>query len=154
MRVTGTVRSALPVIAVLVASVVVVPSMASADHVDFEESRIVVGAAVAPLSDPCTPSQITPGATVYELPDGVGDGEHSFRILNTDLLATMPWFFHETSDGCETLGNGGAPMGFFGITEAGIVPEGAEYIQIRHFFGAGQFTLQIPNPACTDAPGC
>lgn len=147
-------------IAVMIAAVVVLPPAAVASHgASLSDERIVLASAFGEsINTGCQPSTITPLSTVYELPEASGgdiaDGEHTFRVEPSNLLIVMPWFYRQTSSGeCEALGNGRAPMGGFGITETGFIPEDAEYIQVVHWAGAGQFSIEIPNPACTGSDG-
>lgn len=104
--------------------------------------------------DPGHPAQGI-GAQVFELPEGFSDGDHSFVVRVPGTLDIDPAFY-DADNGCESLGSGGAPLGFTGVDESGHIPEDATHVKIVYWAGAGDYTMLSPNPddTCKLTPFC
>lgn len=85
----------------------------------------------------------TDGVAVYEQPV---DGTHGhFLDVSGTLDADNTYFDVDngtadtSDDGCSFLGYGGS-AGFVGQDEIGLVPAGADYVNVHAWFGAGTYT--------------
>lgn len=124
-------------VAVLVASTAAV--LASPGHDRWTRSGTVVASDAGLLgTNPCS-SLSDETITVHRLPDWAPG--HGFFIQVYPTLDIDPVFY----DGCTDLGSGGAPLGFAGVTEHGIVPDGADTLVIDHWAGAGRYQANVGN---------
>lgn len=86
---------------------------------------------------------------------------HTFRVQVDATLDVDPFFYNanakDEANQCYQMDSDHpwiAGYGGFGAWEYGKVPSNATHLAIDHFAGAGQFTVESPNPDCAAAPNC
>lgn len=86
---------------------------------------------------------------------------HTFRVQVDATLDVDPFFYNaddkDQAGQCYEMGSGHpwvAGYGGLGTWEYGKIPSNATHLAVDHFSGAGQFTVESPNPACSAAPNC